>query len=224
MRYLVCNGSPRGDAGFTAVLTRQFVAGLREAGAEADLLLIDNPARHPEAAQRLAEADVAVVFFPLYTDAMPGILLSVIEHLEPYRGNLQGHTLGFAVHSGFPEAVHGRAVERYLDRLAALLGVDYAGTAVLGGNPWSEKRLAAVHALGRRFVPAGHRFDPAMLARAAFRERFRTGELLLLRPLAALGVFNRYFNGELRKNGAFGHRFDRPYAPDAGGSRTPPQP
>ncbi|NLN45973.1 MAG: NAD(P)H-dependent oxidoreductase [Clostridiaceae bacterium] len=217
MRYLVCNGSPRGDNGFTSVLIRRFLAGLREAGAEADLLLLDHPARHAEAAAQLAKADVAVVFFPLYTDAMPGILMSFIEHLEPYAGGLSGLSLGFVVHSGFPEAVHCRAVERYLARLAALLGANYAGTAVLGGNPWTKKRLDAVQGLGRRFVPAGHRFDPALLAQAAFRERFHTSGLLLLRPLAALGVFNRYFNGQLKANGVFGRRFDRPYAPDATG-------
>ncbi|MBP7401694.1 MAG: NAD(P)H-dependent oxidoreductase [Clostridia bacterium] len=214
MRYLICNGSPRGSAGFTEVLAQRFLAGLHESGAEdAEILQVGRTDTHAQASARLAEADAVVVVFPLYTDAMPGVLMAFIEQLEPLRGRLGGHALGFIVHSGFPESLHAAAVERYLSGLAARLGASYAGTAAVGGGSWTDGRLSAVRELGRHFAEQGLRFDPDTVRRAASCERFGSREIIILRILARAGMFNRYFNRQLKANGVFHRRFDRPDVP-----------
>jgi len=75
-----------------------------------------------EFVQAFAEAECAWLGFPLYTDAMPGIVKHFIDALEPLAGRKNNPPLGFLVQSGFPEGLHSRYVERYLEKLAARLG------------------------------------------------------------------------------------------------------
>jgi NAD(P)H-dependent FMN reductase len=69
-----------------------------------------------------AQAECALLGFPLYTDAMPGVVKHFLEALEPLVGRPGNPPVGFLVQSGFPEGLHSRFVERYLEKLAARLG------------------------------------------------------------------------------------------------------
>ncbi len=211
MRYLVYNGSPRGKKGNSENILRLFLEGLESAAdGQAEAFHLDQPSSHADAAAAIASADGAVLVFPLYTDAMPGIVMAFLEQLEPSVHSLSSVSLGFIVHSGFPEAAHSRAVEQYLVRLTDSLGARYAGTAVLGGTGMTEDRRETIRALGRGFART-RLFDPALLSQLNRHEHFGKGTLLILRPLVNLGIFNRYFNRQLKANRAFGHRFDKPY-------------
>ena len=66
-------------------------------------------------------ADAVLLGMPLYTDAMPGLVMAFIEALAPRVGAVNP-PLGFLVQSGFPEALHSRPLERYLEKLARRLG------------------------------------------------------------------------------------------------------
>jgi hypothetical protein len=48
--------------------------------------------------------------FPLYTDCMPGITKDYFEYMENNKKILEGKSITFIVHSGFPEAIQSRAV------------------------------------------------------------------------------------------------------------------
>ena len=84
--------------------------------------------------QAFAGAECVLLGFPLYTDAMPGMVKHFIEALEPLAGRKDNPSLGFLVQSGFPEGLHSRYVERYLEKLAERLGCPYLGTIVKGNG------------------------------------------------------------------------------------------
>ncbi|MGE5776053.1 MAG: NAD(P)H-dependent oxidoreductase, partial [Chloroflexota bacterium] len=130
-RLTLFNGSPRGRRGNTPIFLREFAQGF---GGEAEmhhLIQVKQTDRHVQA---FAEAECAWIGFPLYTDSMPGSVKHFFEALEPLVGRTGNPPVGFVVQSGFPEGLHSRYVERYLEKLAARLGSPYLGTIVKGNG------------------------------------------------------------------------------------------
>ena len=123
--------------------------------------------------------------------------------------------------SGFPEALHSRYIERYLEKLAARLGAPYLGTIVKGGGegvrlmPEEANRALfdGLQALGRGFARAGQ-LDAELLPGVAGRERYPA----ILSPV--FKVFTRtrqakwYWDSQLEENGVFEERFAQPYWKD----------
>jgi len=105
MKALVLNSSPMMDKGNTAVILSPFVEGMREAGAEVELLYTrklkikpcqgefncwlktpghcfqrdDMSALHP----KLHAADILVFATPVYTDGVPGSLKNLMDRMIP---------------------------------------------------------------------------------------------------------------------------------------------
>lgn len=147
---------------------------------------------------------------------MPAAVKEFIESLAGLRAD--GKRLGFLVHSGFMEAVHSRAVERYLAKLAGRLGAGYLGTIVKGGSeglhlkpPAATKKVRGrLRELGRIFgATAG--FDEGIIAALAKPEKFSGPMRLVARAMAAIGLVNFYWDGMLKRNGAYERRFATPY-------------
>lgn len=217
MQYLLFNGSPRGKNGNSERISRQFADGLLETkDISTEMISLNRPSSREEGAQKFASADCAILVFPLYTDAMPGIVMDFIEKLEPYKAKLQHLSLGFIVHSGFPEGLQSRGVEKYLVRLTALLGAQYAGTVVAAGSMgMSPKKLEIIRELGRRF-PEKMVFDPALLPRASSFEKLPKFMVPIMSLLCKTRFMNTYWDQDLKKNGAFADRFAKPYAKEPG--------
>jgi NAD(P)H-dependent FMN reductase len=164
-------------------------------------------------------SDAVILAFPLYTDAMPGIVKTFIEALEPLCDRPDAPRFGFIVQSGFPEPVHSRAVQRYLEKLARRLGCEYLGAAVKGGVEgiqvmpprMTQKLFNTFYQLGYEFGRTG-RFSPALLNKLAPRERMSPLRLALFRVMSGIGLANYYWNQQLKKNSAFEKRFDRPHS------------
>lgn len=212
MRFLICNGSPRGTKGFSEKFIDALAEGL---SGHPDVLiekvLLNRIAEHREVAVRLAAADCAIIVFPLYTDAMPGVTMAFFEELKPFIGSLAGLSLGFIVQSGFPEGIQSRAVEKYLERLTAILGAKYSGTAVFGGGMgMSEKRTLLLHDLGRTFLPE-KKFDPAILSLTTPMETLPLPARVLMGILGLTPLFQMEWIRQLKANGAYEKRDDRPY-------------
>jgi hypothetical protein len=158
------------------------------------------------------------VIFPLYTDAMPGVVKQFIEALEPMCGRTDNPSLGFIIQSGFPEPVHSRFVARYMEELAKRLGCLHAGTVIRGGvegirvqPPWMTKRLyRAFFDLGDAYAETG-RFDEKIIRTLAPRERLSAGRKLFFRILMTIGISNMYWNRMLKKHNAFEKRFAHPF-------------
>ena len=169
-----------------------------------------------EFVENFADAECAVIGFPLYTDAMPAVVKYFIEALEPLAGRRDNPPIGFLVQSGFPEGLHMRYIERYLERLAGRLGSPYLGTIVKGGGegirimpPQATFGLYAnLKALGAGLSKDGHLY-PHLLKQIAIPERFPRLLGPFFRVFLRLPIAHSYFDGMLKKNGAYQKRFDR---------------
>jgi hypothetical protein len=168
--------------------------------------------------QAFADAECAWIGFPLYTDAMPGVVKHFFEALEPLVGRKNNPPVGFVVQSGFPEGLHSRYVERYLEKLADRLGSPYLGTIVKGNGegvrmmpPEMTRGLFEnLHALGSGFAREGQ-LDPKVLAQVAAPERFPLYLWPVFQILLRLPMSHSYFDGMLKTNGAYERRFVRPF-------------
>jgi NAD(P)H-dependent FMN reductase len=197
---------------------------VRGGGAKPEALHLVRHAEFERAVEAFAGADVVLLGTPLYTDAMPALVKAYIEALAPRvdvaRAGGANPTLAFLVQGGFPEAAHSRPLERYLEKLAARLGSHYAGTIVRGNGEAlqampeqaNRKLWTRLQALGEQLARDG-RFGAAELKAVAGIERFSHFGALLATIACRIPLFQFYWNGMLKRNGAWAQRFAAPYGP-----------
>lgn len=217
---LLLNGSPRGPRSNSMKLLSRLGEGWTHGGGEEPQVLhLAKTADFSCAVEVFGAVDTVVLGMPLYTDSMPGLVKSYIEALAPYVGRVGNPRIGFLVQSGFSEALHSRPLERYLEKLAARLGCEYAGTVVKGGGEQlqampdeaSNKLWERMRQLGVSLAANG-RFDVSMLEQVAGTERFSPATAVAVSLALKLPVAQFYWDGQLKKNGAWDRRFDAPYA------------
>jgi NAD(P)H-dependent FMN reductase len=215
----VFNGSPRGKGGNTRLLLEQLLQGFESvAGHHHEVFYLNHVGDTTRFAQAFGTAEAVLLAFPLYTDAMPGLVKTFIETLEPFRGRPNNPPIGFLVQSGFPEAAHSRYVERYLRKLAARLGSRYLGAVVKGGcegvrvmpEQMNRKLFAALQEAGKSLAQGGC-FDPLLLRSLARPEHYPRWSAPLFWVFAHTKLANFYWDGQLRENGVYEQRFARPY-------------
>ena len=199
-------------------------AGSAAGGDPPEILHLARRAQFQRAVEAFAAAGTVLLGTPLYTDAMPALVMAFIEALAPRvtaaRAGGTNPTLAFLVQSGFPEARHSRPLERYLEKLAVRLGSPYAGTIVHGGgealqmmpDTANKKLWARLHALGEQLARDGH-FGAAELKAVAGVERFSPFAATLTALACKIPAIQFYWNGMLKKNGAWQRRFAAPYGP-----------
>lgn len=215
-RLALFNGSPRGRKGNTPLMLGQLGLGF---GGPAETCHLVRMNETEKMVQAFGAAECAILGFPLYTDAMPGVVKHFIEALAPLAERGNNPPLGFLVQSGFPEGLHSRYIERYLQKLAERLGSPYLGTIVKGGGEGTRGMppemnaglFANLQALGGGLASRG-RFDPELLAALAKPERFPAILGPVFRVFLRLPVAHGYFDAMLKKNGVFDKRFARPFA------------
>lgn len=223
MQLLVFNGSPRGKGSNTKVLLDHFLNGFMETpGNTNEIAYLNHVKKQDEFVSLFRQADHVLLAFPLYTDAMPAMVKTFIESLQPLCGLDKNKTIGFIVQSGFGEAIHSRYAERYLQKLAARLDCRYTGTIVRGGGEGIKEMpsimtrglFKSFHELGIIFGNTGI-FDKRIIRRLAKKDRFSPQAKLLLTVLATLGLVDAFWNSQLKKNGVYEKRYDKPYAKKA---------
>ena len=173
MHWALINGSPRGKRGNTVILLGHLARGLAETGHSTEVVHLALPRGQATAKEQFRRAERIVLAFPLYTDAMPGQVMELVESLEEFCGRAENPPIAFLVQSGFPEAGQCRAVEHWLELFAKRLGARHLGTIVKGGvegiqamPQWMTRRLfRRIEALGRSLGSTG-RFDPNALREA----------------------------------------------------------
>lgn len=219
-RLTIFNGSPRGRKGNTPLLMEQFLKGFTSLeGRNGEIYHLNHLRDAASFPQAFAEAECVWLGFPLYTDAMPGIVKAFIETLAPFQGRAGNPPIGFLVQSGFPEAAHSRFVERYLQKLAQRLGSPYLGTIVKGGaegtrsmpENMTQNLFAALEQLGRTFGETGQ-LDPDLLRSLAKPERYPAYMAPLFKVFLKLPVARSNWDGQLKQNGAYERRFAQPLA------------
>ena len=216
-RLTLFNGSPRGRRGNTPIFLREIADGF---GGPSEIHHLVRLKETQQMVQAFTEAECVILGFPLYTDAMPGIVKHFIEALEPLVGRANNPPLGFVVQSGFPEGLHSRYMERYLEKLAERLGSPYLGTVVKGNGegvrsmpPEATRSLfGALQAVGTCLAESG-RFDPAALKDIAQPEKFPVILGPIFKVFLRLPAAHGYFDEMLKKNGVYAKRFRRPFLP-----------
>ncbi len=222
---VLLNGSPRGERSNSMKMLKRVVEGwVRSGGAQPEVLHLARRAQFQRAVEAFTVADVVLLGMPLYTDAMPAVVNAYIEALAPRveaaRAGCANPTLAFLVQGGFPEATHARPLERYLEKLAVRMGSHYAGTIVHGGGESlqampeqaNRKLWARLQTLGEQLARDG-RFGAAELKAVAGVERFSRFGAFLASLACRIPVVLFYWNGMLKKNGAWKQRFAAPYGP-----------
>lgn len=197
----------------------QFLSGYRRKVSEGNVQIAYLAEGKPwqEYLEIFARASHVIIIFPLYTDCMPGIVKEFFELLP--KDKLQQKNLGFIVQSGFPETIHSIYVERYLQKLTLRLGYTYTGTVIKGGvegmqvmPPSMTKRLYAnFYKLGEHYAKEGE-FDRQVVK--ALRGSLRMSKIKFFgfSLLTKTPLMNFYWNSNLKKNGAWEKRFDKPFA------------
>lgn len=217
MKLTLFNGSPKKGMNNTEALAERFAAGFTESGEHRYAAHRLNGFKDLDEAVRIyRESECVIIAFPLYNYSMTSIVKEFIEKLEPVSREDAGRKMGFLVQFGFPEAIHARALERYLEKLAALLHCGYLGTILKGGcNDMARKpkkhrkEFAAIAEIGRGFGATGS-FDKAALGRFSKPETLAFLPGIVLRFITV--CINRfYWDADLKKNGAYENRFARPY-------------
>ena len=86
MKLTVFNGSPRGPKSNSKVLLARFLEGFGETeGNSHDIHYLNRVGRQEDFRRAFIEAECVLLAFPLYTDAMPGVVKSFIEALLSLR-------------------------------------------------------------------------------------------------------------------------------------------
>jgi len=222
---LLLNGSPRGERSNTMKMLTRVAEGWEPTGGSASIILhLANRADFARALELIFTADLVLLGMPLYTDMMPGLVKSFIEEVGARAAAIPSEksrpTLGFLVQCGFPEALHCRYVERYLEKLARRLGSQYAGTIVRGGGGAlsdmpenaNKKLWEGLRVLGGQLAREG-RFGSEELNAVKGIERFPRILGPLLKLAVRLHLVEFIWNGDLKKNGVWERRFDAPYGP-----------
>ena len=220
MKLSIINGSPRGKGSNSKILTDQFRKGFCSVESHCDIReYFIKSATYPELINALVSSDFAIIIFPLYTDAMPGIVKRFFEEFTNY--HLKNHKLklGFIVQSGFPEAIHSRYLEKYLDKLAKRLEIDYLGTVIKGGiegikiqPKWmTRKTMEMFYDLGQHMA-LDWELNNEIIKRLSTPELLSRFFIFMYRVIGKLGFTNFYWDQQLKKNNAFGNRFAQPYS------------
>jgi NAD(P)H-dependent FMN reductase len=215
MKLTVFNGSPRGEGSNTRVLLEHFLNGFMTTdGNSYELAYLVRVKDHDNFVNLFQEAEQLLLAFPLYADAMPAIVKTFIESLEPLCGRDNNTDIGFIVQSGFPEPVHSLYVERYLEKLARRLGCRYKGTVTRGGvegirtlpERMNRKLFNSFYQLGETYGKTGE-FDKQIVLKLKQPEKINKRQFFVMKFFG----HSLYWNPMLKKNKAFDKRFARPY-------------
>jgi len=209
----IFNGSPRGKRSNSAILTRAFAKGFCDSrtfpGNRFEEFFLADPEDFEKAPEAFFKESTALLAFPLYVDAMPGITKKFIEALEPYKGRCEFMRTLFLVQTGFPEETHTRPMKNYLLKLGRRLGAPSPGVIRMGGGEGARHRgkklLQRYEDLGRIYAETG-KLDEKILASLTGPRRLPSLRVRLILPLANYFFWDR----QLKRNGAYAKRFARP--------------
>jgi len=210
MKTLIINGSPNARKGNSDILCRCFVKGMsaqleiRYAAEEDPRVLADY----------MDEFDSWLFFFPLYTNAMPGILKRLFEYMRPD----QKKSAGYFVQSGFEEAAQSDYLCAILRNLNKRMGYQDLGLVVAGGMagvrympPWMNRKVfARLERAGMLYEQNGA-FAEETIRVFGKRYRYTAFQLKRNRFLHKTGITDIFWNSMLKKNDAFDKRFDKPF-------------
>lgn len=218
MKLSIFNGSPKFGINNTGVLLESFIEGFQETSDnEVEIIRMNNEQAYKDAAIRFKAAETVLIAFPLYSYAMPAGVKTFFEQLEPFLGKCTGKKVGFLVQYGFVEAIHARALEKYLEHLAKALNCDYLGTIIKGGcdgiaknKKGAKKILMGAYEIGKTYgIKKG--FNKQQLDEYSAPEVQKKQNAFVIKIV--LKIINKlYWEKSFKKNGVtYESSFAKPY-------------
>ena len=210
MKTLIINGSPNGRKGNSEILCRRFIGGMRDQPEVRHVVEEDAAAL----AAYMEGFDRWLFFFPLYVNAMPGIVKRLFEHMPPSREK----GVGYFVQSGFDEAAHSDYLRVILENFNRRMGYQDLGVIVAGGmagvrympEGMNRRLFARLERAGALYEETG-RFDEESARAFGQPYRYSKAQLWRNRALSKLGLTDIFWNSRLKKNNAYQKRFDTPF-------------
>ena len=217
-KLVIYNGSPRRSGSNSSLILSKVAEAL---DGKVDIRDLKQGEKWAEWADAFISEEHVMFFMPLYVHAMPSHVMAFLEKLQPSEGSIS-----FFVQSGFPESSQSHYLEAYFEQLALRLGRIYLGTAIKGGVEGLQMRPAkAQDSMVKPMVQSvmnlvnDGKFNPTDIRQLGLPVRF--GKFMEL-PFNLVGkpLINRFmWDRQLKANGAYENRFDRPYWTSCGGVR-----
>lgn len=208
-KLVIYSGSPRKSRSNTAIIMNKVADIL---GDRAEIRDLKERGSWDKWAEAFKEEEDVMFFMPLYVHAMPSHVMEFIEKLQPFKGSIS-----FFVQSGFPESSQSYYLEAYFEQLALRLGRTYLGTAIKGGVEGMQMR--PVKARGKMVEPMAKaivnlvrqgKFSQADIKKLAIPVRFGMIVIVIFKLLSRTGLVKAMWDKQLKENGAYEKRFDRP--------------
>lgn len=216
MKLLLINGSPRGINSNTKLLLDYFEQGVYAVNnrARIETVYLNKLKDHESIKEKFIDSDFIILGFPLYADAMPGIVMKFIEEIP----DSEGKKIGFLVQSGFPEIVHSIYIERFLEKLSKRMKWNYLGTIIKGGVEgiqimpayMTKKIYSNFFHLGKS-LGLKMELDTAIIGKMRKPFKFSPFRLFFAKAMQNTGIMNFYWNSKLKENNALQKSFDTPY-------------
>ncbi len=211
MNLTLLNGSPRGDGSNSKVMLKWLIEGY---GKEGEIYNINAVSKHEKAIDACLSADIIYLIVPLYYDSMPGQVMKFFETLSEHKEQLEGKTIGFFIHSGFPEGQQSYTLKEILENIAKKFNFNVLTTVIRGGSEptrlmpesWQRKNKKAVMDIGRCLK------EGQDISLSSHNTLIKPVKLSAITQIAMkFGASNIYWRHELKKNGALNKSFDKPY-------------
>ncbi len=210
MKTLIINGSPNGRRGNTEILCREFMKGFQT---PPEVRYVAEEA--PEAlALTMQDFDHWLFFFPLYVNAMPGIVKRLFEQLRPDAEK----AAGYFVQSGFEEAAQSDYLVALLANFNKRMGYRHLGIVVAGGmagvrympQRMNQKTFEHMRRAGTLYEQRGA-FAEESVQHFGKLYRYTKKQAKRNQWMRKLGLTHLFWNGMLKKNQAYQNRLDKPF-------------
>ncbi|HPE42157.1 MAG TPA: NAD(P)H-dependent oxidoreductase [Thermotogota bacterium] len=218
MSFLAINGSPRGKVSNTHQLITYFTKAMSPSFYKiVHLKEFYNKNQYDALIEEMKTYESILIGFPLYADWTPGYVKELFEKMGERRAELAGKKYLYLIQCGFPESHHCRYVARYCARFTDRIGGVSIGSIVRGNSEGARlipetffKDSKILGELGRIFETET-RLDQGLLEAISKPEKLTKSGLTRIALMQKLPLGNGYWNSQLKKNGAFEKRFDKPY-------------
>ncbi len=216
-RWVIYNGSPRGNQSNSKILIEKIIKGMTEQGIETvEVRNLIQTKEHKKWAEDFRETENNLFVFPLYVHAMPGSVMKFFETLQPIHS--KDVHMAFFVQSGFPETSQSYYLRPYLEILTKRLGVSYDGIIIKGGmegtritpEKSNKKLFDLIEQIGRTYATTGI-MDKSLKKEFEKEERMSKRAQFVYNIVSLTGLTNLYWDYNLRQNKAFKNRYARPY-------------
>ncbi len=211
-RAVLLVGSPRTRKSTSASLGGYLMNQLAARGIETETIQIYTTFNSAErtclAFEKLDQADLVVLAFPLYVDSPPAPVIAALEKIAVHRSNVKTSQRFVAVaNCGFPEAHHNDTALAICEEFAAQSDMTWLGSLSLGagegmvhGKPLNE--------LGGQGAPFRKSLDLAAAALADGKSIPQQARDLLAKPLIPIWMY-KLFGGMGWKQSAKKYRMQK---------------